>query len=57
MIYTCDKCHFIFERVGEVTSCPDCGKAAVREANEAERAEYHKNKADRDSYVQASAPN
>jgi len=43
MIYACNKCHFLFERVGVVDDCPDCGKHAVREANEAEKAEYRKN--------------
>jgi len=40
MIYACDKCHFIFERVGKVDACPDCGKPAVREASKKEQAEY-----------------
>ena len=48
MIYTCDKCHFIFERVGEVSTCPDCGKDAIREANEAEKEEFRKNLENRD---------
>ena len=45
MIYACDnkECRFIFERAGTVESCPDCGKPAVREATDAERAEYWKN--------------
>ena len=41
MIYTCNVCHFTFERVGEVDQCPDCGKKNIREANEAEKAEYN----------------
>ena len=40
MIYTCNVCHFTFERVGGVDQCPDCGKKNVREANETEKAEY-----------------
>lgn len=40
MIYTCNVCHFTFERVGEVDQCPDCGKKNIREANAAEKAEY-----------------
>lgn len=40
MIYTCNVCHFTFERVGDVDQCPDCGKRNIREANAAEKAEY-----------------
>ena len=40
MIFVCDKCHFIFNRTAELEQCPDCGKYAVRPANEAERQEY-----------------
>ena len=40
MIFVCDKCHFIFSRAAEPEQCPDCGKYAVRPANEAERQEY-----------------
>ena len=43
MIFTCDKCHFIFSRTVEPEQCPDCGKYAVRPANEAEKLEYAKN--------------
>jgi uncharacterized Zn finger protein (UPF0148 family) len=49
MIYTCDKCHFIFKRTGKVESCPDCGKEAVREATDKEKEEYKRN---RDEYEQ-----
>jgi len=42
MIYICDKCNFIFERTGLVDACPDCGKPAVREADEQEQKEYVK---------------
>ena len=44
MIYTCDKCRFIFERVGEVGACPNCGKPSIREADEPERDKYKKNR-------------
>ena len=47
MIYCCDHCHFIFERVGQIDTCPDCGKPSVREADEAERAEFQKNLRDK----------
>ncbi len=40
MIFTCDKCHFIFSRAVEPERCPDCGKYAVREVTEAEKQEY-----------------
>ncbi len=40
MIYVCDHCHFLFSRVNQPEQCPDCGKYAVREANEAEQQEY-----------------
>ena len=40
MIFACDKCHFIFSRTRQPEQCPDCGKYAIREANEAERQEY-----------------
>jgi rubrerythrin len=40
MIYVCDVCSFVFERVGETNDCPDCGSLAVREASEEERIEY-----------------
>ncbi|MDR1321474.1 MAG: SseB family protein [Gracilibacteraceae bacterium] len=45
MIYTCDKCRFIFERTGQVDSCPDCGKPSIREATPNEREEFRKKKA------------
>lgn len=45
MIYTCDKCHFIFERAGTVDACPDCGKPTIREADEREQVEYKKRSA------------
>ena len=34
MIYVCDKCRFVFERIGKVDICPNCGKDAIREADE-----------------------
>ena len=42
MIFTCDKCQFIFSRVEQPEQCPDCGKYAIRKANEAEKQEYKK---------------
>lgn len=43
MIYTCDKCRFIFSRTIEPEQCPNCGKYAVRPANETEKLEYSQN--------------
>ncbi|MDR3271198.1 MAG: hypothetical protein LBT32_06815 [Peptococcaceae bacterium] len=42
MIYACEKCHFIFERIGAVDACPDCGKPSLREADERERDEFRR---------------
>lgn len=39
MLYTCDNCHYIFPRTSEET-CPDCGKATIRPATEAEEDDY-----------------
>ncbi|MDL2233083.1 hypothetical protein LJC63_05825, partial [Ruminococcaceae bacterium OttesenSCG-928-L11] len=43
-MYTCDACHFTFERAGETESCPDCGKLNIREANAIEVVEYRRNR-------------
>ena len=40
MVYSCDNCGFIFSRSEEPEQCPDCGKYAVRPANETEKQEY-----------------
>ena len=40
MIYTCEKCKYLFESETEVTQCPDCGKFAVRPAYQSEIKEY-----------------
>lgn len=42
MILVCDKCRFIFSRTSQPEQCPDCGKYAVRETDEAERLKYEK---------------
>ena len=42
MIYCCEKCHFIFKRMGAVDACPDCGKTFVREATAEEREEFNR---------------
>ena len=40
VVYACDLCHFLFERLGEPEQCPDCGKYAIRPATEEERQEF-----------------
>jgi len=47
-IYNCGKCHFTFERAGEVEACPDCGRESVHEATPEEIEEYRKNKEEMD---------
>ena len=42
MVYACDNCHFLFSRTAEPEQCPDCGKYAIRPADEAERQENEK---------------
>ena len=42
MIYTCSSSRFTFSRVGEIETCPDCGKPFLREATAKEKAEYLK---------------
>ena len=37
MIYDCDKFHFVFERVGDFTECPYCGKKTIRESTNEEK--------------------
>jgi hypothetical protein len=44
--YTCCKCFFTFERVGEVAACPDCAHPNVRGATGEEIAEFLKNQAE-----------
>lgn len=40
MIYHCNACKFNFQRFGEVTDCPDCGKQDIRYATAQEIAEF-----------------
>ena len=40
MVYTCKKCLFMFDRVGYVERCPDCGSEYFRPATKEERSEY-----------------
>ncbi len=39
-VYVCDACRFIFESADFVSQCPDCGKFAVRDANDREITEF-----------------
>ena len=45
-VYYCGKCRFCFERKGEVSACEDCGSLNIRLANDAEAAEFRRNKAE-----------
>jgi len=40
MIYKCKTCHFIFKRVGQPESCPNCDKTSLREATGDEQEEF-----------------
>jgi len=44
LIYACEKCKFLFERVGAVEKCPDCGRPCIREANDDEQQTYQTDK-------------
>ena len=44
MIYSCKSCHFIFERTGEISDCPDCNKQTVYEATTEEKETYNKSR-------------
>lgn len=50
MIYTCEKCKFLFEAEIEVTQCPDCGKFEVRPASQQEINEYARYQAEKDAW-------
>ena len=41
MIYACDACKFLFQRVSEPEQCPDCGKYNIRHATEKEVEEFN----------------
>ena len=36
MPYACDNCSYLFESNEELEQCPDCGKFAIRVANDQE---------------------
>lgn len=41
MLYACDNCSYLFEFDEELEQCPDCGKVAVRAANDQEFEEFN----------------
>ena len=40
LIYKCSKCLYLFERIGEVDRCPDCGSVNFTEAGPNDQQEY-----------------
>lgn len=40
LIYKCSKCLYLFERIGEVDRCPDCGSVNFTEAGPNDLQEY-----------------
>lgn len=42
MVFACDYCHYLFNRDVQPKQCPDCGKYAVRPANETEVTEFER---------------
>lgn len=42
IIYACDSCQFLFQRIGAVERCPQCEKNYVRPATEAEAEDFKK---------------
>lgn len=42
MVYVCERCNFIFERVGVVESCPYCDAKDVRPADQGEEEKYRR---------------
>lgn len=43
MLFCCEACLYIFEGKEDCRQCPDCGREAVRRANEKEQEEYKRN--------------
>ena len=41
MLYACENCSYLFESDEELEQCPDCGKFAVRAANDKEIEEFN----------------
>lgn len=42
MILCCENCKYLFSSDKDVGQCPDCGKWAVRAADDSERKDYHR---------------
>ena len=40
MLYACDNCSYLFESNEELEQCPNCGKFAIRVANDQEIEEF-----------------
>lgn len=40
MIYYCENCKFMFERISEIEQCPDCEKPTIAKADEQQQQEY-----------------
>lgn len=56
MLYICTSCKYLFEKAPEAGRCPDCGRFAVREANEEEKAEYEARKKIADDWFDQKPP-
>lgn len=56
MVFTCDNCGFIFSRTAETEQCPDCGKYAVRPADEDEQKEFEQRMAELTESERSEAP-
>ncbi len=56
MVFTCDNCGFIFSRSEETEQCPDCGKYAVRPADEDEQKEFEQRMAELTESEHSEAP-
>ena len=41
MLYACDNCSYLFESDDQLEQCPDCGKFAVRAANDQKIEEFN----------------
>lgn len=44
MILACKRCEFLFERITETHTCPNCGRDTVTEANPDEQEKYAQGK-------------
>ncbi|HAQ6575685.1 TPA: hypothetical protein L0W95_000496 [Enterococcus faecium] len=46
LIFTCDACHYCFPADEQSERCHDCGKIATRLADETEKIEYYRIRAE-----------